>query len=68
MSQEDLAHESGIARSYVSTIERGLGNVALDHLMRLAEILAVEATELVPTRQQVRAASHTLPSRRAGRP
>lgn len=57
MSQEYLAHESGVARSYVSTIERGLANLALDRIVLLAATLGVDATELVPTRRQVAAAA-----------
>lgn len=58
ISQETLAHESGIARSYVSNIERGLANPALDHLVMLARTLKVEPTEIVPTFAQVK--KHTV--------
>lgn len=61
VSQERLAHESGISRSYVSHIERGLANLALDHLVRLAEIIGVEPGDLVPTTRQISAASRRLP-------
>ena len=60
MAQEALAHESGIARSYLSTIERGQANLTLDHLVRLAEILDVEPGELVPSRKQIKAAAKIL--------
>lgn len=61
ISQETLAHESGIARSYVSTIERGLANLALDHLVLLAGVLDVETTDLVPTHRQIAEAAATAP-------
>lgn len=60
LAQEALAHESGIARSYVSTVERGQANLTLDHLVRLAEILEVEPGELVPSRKQIKAAAKIL--------
>lgn len=56
MSQEALAHTSGIARSYVSTVERGRANLALDHLVRLAGVLGVEPNSLVPTTAQIASA------------
>ena len=62
LAQEALAHESGVARSYVSTIERGLANLTLDHLVRLADILDVEPRDLVPTRKQIRTVAKILGS------
>jgi transcriptional regulator with XRE-family HTH domain len=64
VSQERLAHESGIARSYLSTIERGLANLALDHLVRLAEMLDVDPSELVPTAKQIASLSRRVPKHR----
>lgn len=32
MSQEDLAFESGLHRTYISGIERGIRNVGLDNI------------------------------------
>lgn len=46
-SQEGLALESGIARSYLSGVERGKRNIALVNICRLAETLAVPAKELM---------------------
>ena len=40
-SQEDLAHESGMARSYIGGIERGQRNLALVSIRKLAETLKV---------------------------
>lgn len=64
-SQEDLAHQSGIARSYVSTIERGLANLALDHIVLIADTLGVDPLELVPGKRQI-AAIRPTPQAAAG--
>lgn len=46
-SQERLALESGLARSYVGGVERGQRNIALLNIFKLAETLGVEAGELL---------------------
>ncbi len=46
-SQEALALESGIARSYLSGVERGLRNIALVNICRLADALEVSPTTLL---------------------
>lgn len=46
-SQERLALESGLARSYVGGIERGQRNIALLNIYRLAESLEVAPSELL---------------------
>jgi len=46
-SQEKLALESGLARSYVGGVERGQRNIALVNICRLAEALSVEPAELM---------------------
>lgn len=46
-SQETLALESGIARSYLGGVERGQRNIALVNICRLAEALSVEPAELL---------------------
>jgi transcriptional regulator with XRE-family HTH domain len=45
-SQEKLALESGIARSYLGGVERGQRNIALINICKLAETLEVSAGEL----------------------
>jgi len=45
-SQERLALESGIARSYLGGVERGQRNIALLNICRLAETLGVPVGEL----------------------
>lgn len=46
-SQEKLALESGLARSYLGGVERGQRNIALVNICRLAEALSVEPAELL---------------------
>ncbi len=46
-SQEDLAFESGLHRTYVSGIERGVRNPTLLILVKLAKTLGVAPAELV---------------------
>ena len=42
MTQEELAHEAEMERSYVSDLERGTRNPSVRALGRLAEALEVE--------------------------
>lgn len=47
LSQEDLALESGLARSYLSGVERGVRNISLVNICRLAAALKVGPDELM---------------------
>ena len=47
LSQERLALESGIARSYLGGVERGQRNIALLNIYRLAETLGVSPATLL---------------------
>jgi len=49
-SQEQLALESGIARSYLGGIERGQRNIALLNICKLADMLGIEPSELMKFR------------------
>jgi transcriptional regulator with XRE-family HTH domain len=42
LSQEALAHECGINRTYLSSVERSERNVSIDNIARIAEGLGVE--------------------------
>jgi transcriptional regulator with XRE-family HTH domain len=46
-SQEALANEVGIDRSYMGGIERGEHNVALVNLVKIANALKITAAELL---------------------
>jgi transcriptional regulator with XRE-family HTH domain len=47
LSQEALAHEAGLDRSYVGGVERGEYNIALLNICRLAEALDLSPEELL---------------------
>src|SRR3954453_21515806 len=47
LSQEALAHESGVNRTYLSSVERAERNVSIDNIARIAEALAVEPWKLL---------------------
>ena len=47
LSQESLAYESGVHRTYVSMIERGIRHPTLDVVFRLAEALGIAPSALV---------------------
>lgn len=50
LSQEELAHEADMKRSYLSDIERGTRNPTIRALERLAQALNVPPAELVTRR------------------
>jgi transcriptional regulator with XRE-family HTH domain len=47
LSQEALAHECGLNRTYLSAIERSERNVSIDNIARIAKGLGVEAWRLL---------------------
>jgi transcriptional regulator with XRE-family HTH domain len=46
-SQEQLALACGIDRTYVSGVERGVRNISLRNLEKLAQVLEVSLSELM---------------------
>jgi len=47
LSQEALAHECGINRTYLSAVERSERNVSVDNIARIANGLQVEPWKLL---------------------
>lgn len=47
LSQEALAFESGIHRTYISGIERGVRNVAVINLEKIANALGIATSRLL---------------------
>lgn len=47
LSQEALAHETGLAPTYVGQLERGQRNPTLDVVERIAEVLGVGPLDLL---------------------
>jgi transcriptional regulator with XRE-family HTH domain len=51
-SQETLAFEAGLHRTFVAHVERQARNIALDNLERLATALGVEVYQLLLPRER----------------
>ncbi len=47
LSQEELAFRAGVDRTYMSKIERGIGNPTIRTLMRVSETLGVDVKALL---------------------
>ena len=52
VSQEDLADQVGLDRTYVSGIERGIRNPTFLVLLRLARALGIAAARLMETEEE----------------
>lgn len=48
MSQETLAFESGLHRTYISDVERGVRNVSIINIEKIARALNVTLKQLMP--------------------
>lgn len=48
LSQESLAHEAGLHRTYVGSVERGERNVSLDAMWQLADALESSPRDFFP--------------------
>jgi transcriptional regulator with XRE-family HTH domain len=68
ISSETLAAESGVDRSYLSRVERGVANSSIDLLERIARALGVEMAELFAVPEPHEERPEPLPGgRRRGR-
>lgn len=47
LSQEALAHECGMGRTYLSGVERSERNVSIDNIARIAKGLRIEPWKLL---------------------
>ncbi len=47
LSQDDLAYEAGVSRSYLSQLEKGVFYASLRIIERLAGVLRVDPAELL---------------------
>jgi transcriptional regulator with XRE-family HTH domain len=47
ISQEELAHKSGLDRTYISGIERGVRNITLNSLERVVNGLGIEMSDFL---------------------
>lgn len=57
MSQEAVALEAGLNRGYYSGIERGVRNVALANIVKIAGALDVPASEILVRAEAIIAAT-----------
>ena len=47
LSQEELAHRADIDRTYISALERGIYGASIDVVDKLAQVLGIEAADLL---------------------
>ena len=57
MSQERLAHESGLDRSYVGRVERGEHNLTIASLVKIARALGCDVAALTVGLPLIRSAT-----------
>ena len=50
LSQDALAHEAGLHRTFVGSVERAERNISVDNIEKLAAALGVDAFELLKRR------------------
>lgn len=65
LSQEGLAEEAGLHRTYISLVERGRRNISVDALSQIAEALGVYPSRLLADAEKEPDSAMSQP--RAGR-
>jgi transcriptional regulator with XRE-family HTH domain len=55
MSQEAVALAAGLNRGYYSGVERGVRNVALANIVKIADALGVPASEVLARAERISA-------------
>ncbi len=46
MSQEELAYESGLHRTYIGSVERGEKNLTIKNVFKIAKALGIDPSDL----------------------
>lgn len=65
LSQEELAEQAGLHRTYISLVERGRRNITVDALSQIAEALGVYPSRLISEAEKSDGPSS--PPRKSGR-
>ena len=55
LSQEALAYEAGVDRTYISALERGVYSATIDMVGKLAAVLEIEPSALLERQTKSRA-------------
>jgi transcriptional regulator with XRE-family HTH domain len=64
LSQEVLAHESGLERNYISLLELGRNSASLKTLFKLSPVLGVSISELMRQTEAVLAQANKPPEQK----
>lgn len=67
MSQESLAEEAGLHRTYISLVERGHRNITVDALSQIAEALDVYPSRLIADAEKEPESAASRTGRRGAR-
>lgn len=54
LSQEDLAYEAGVNRTYMSKLEKGASYVGLEIIGKIAEVLEIEPSKLLERKRRLK--------------